>query len=78
MEENAVIKGKLLRGDMCVFLFKEYLPSNMVTYCYKIIKKIFSEGDNSAFVHTSHQKKNLIFNTTKESLYIKVFFYIAF
>lgn len=31
MEENAVIKGKLLRGDMCVFLFKEYLPSNMVT-----------------------------------------------
>lgn len=29
MEENAVIRG-LLRGDMSVFLYKEYLPSNMV------------------------------------------------
>lgn len=65
VEENAVIKGKLLRGDRPVLIQGIWWH-----YCYNIKKKL-SEGDNSAFVHTSHQKKNLIFNRAKESLYIK-------
>lgn len=59
MKENAVIKGKLFRGDMSALI--QEIPSNMVTLLLFAVSykknKIFSEGDNSVFVHTSHQKQ---------------------